>query len=320
MRWLPALASIVLLAAAPAGAQAQAPRLALPGTTLERQAGAALGVLGITAVPDGTVADLTIKRATGESAGLLTGQLGSGFTWSEELPLYLEGFVGYARYDPTFILSGGQTEQRLPLRWNTVSATGGIGWSFQVTDRLQVRPIVNLSLGYVASDIALGAELLDFLTGIDLDPLKRGQAAAGGLGGALVLAWYDYRPASEFEVELRYSRMHFGTLPLYSRGLDLKSDSAILGLWARYRWPTGGEAFGRPVRWVTELYHSEFFLAQRETLGLDRLTRLGGGVELDLGRWELGAAGLYLQRLRLMGSALVGENVRGWSVGIGMSF
>lgn len=318
MRWLPALAGLALLAAAPAGAQT--PRLVLPGTTLERQAGAALGVLGLTAVPDGTLADLTIDRGGGGSTGLLTAQLGSGFTWSEDFPIYLEGYIGYARYDPTFVISSGQSQSLLPLRWNTVSATGGIGWSFAITDRLQIRPVFNLSLGYVASDIAIGAELLDFLTGIDIEPLQRGQAAAGGLGGALVLAWYDYRPTYEFEVELRLSRMNFRTLPVYSRGLDVKSESANLGLWARYRWPTGGEAFGRPVRWVTELYHSEFFLAQRETLGIDRLTRVGGGVELDLGRWELGAMGLYLQRLRLMGNVLLGEDVRGWSVGIGMSF
>lgn len=80
------------------------------------------------------------------------------------------------------------------------------------------------------------------------------------------------------------------------------------------------EAFGRPVRWALEGYHSEFLMAPRDALGIDRLTKLGGGVELDVGRWGLGAFGLDLQRVRLMGSAVVGENVRGWSVGLGISF
>lgn len=286
----------------------------------ERAAAVALGVVGVTSMPDGTISDLTIERSGGESAQLLTWQLGTGFTVSESFPLYLEGFLGYARYDPVAIVSNGQQATRLPLRWNAFSGTGGVGWSFALNDRLQLRPILNFSLGYIASDVALAGELLDFLTGIDIAALQTGQALTGGLGGALVLAWYDYRPEREFEVELRLSRMRFSTLPNNARGLDVASDSAAAGLWARYRWPTGAEAFGRPTRWVLEGYHSEFFGAQREVLGIDRLTRLGGGIELDVGRWELGAMGLYLQRLRLSGNVLFGEDVRGWSVGIGMSF
>lgn len=300
---------------APAPATAQQVRLAA-----ERAAQVALGVVGVTSMPDGTVSDLTIQRSGGETSQLLTWQLGAGFTVAEEFPLYLEGFLGYARYDPVAIVSNGQQSTRLPLRWNAFSGTGGIGWSFAINDRLQLRPIFNFSLGYIASDVALAAELLDVLTGIDIQALQAGQAATGGLGGALVLAWYDYRPEFEFEVELRLSRMRFTTLPVSDRGLDVSSDSAAASLWARYRWPTGAEAFGRPTRWVLEGYHSEFFQAQRDVLGINRLTRLGGGIEADVGRWELGGLGLYLQRVRLSGSVLFGEDVRGWSVGIGMSF
>ena len=305
--------ALALLGVAPAGAQPV--RLAV-----EREAAVALGVLGVTSLPDGTIADLTIERGGGQSAELLTWQLGVGFNVAESFPLYLEGFLGYARYDPVAIVSSGQQTARLPFRWNVFSGTGGVGWSFALSDRLQLRPILNFSLGYVANDVTLGAEVLDALTGIDIQALQAGQALTGGLGGALVLAWYDYRPEYEFEVELRLSRMRFGTLPVSERGLDVRSDSGVVGLWARYRWPTGAEAFGRPTRWVLEGYHSEFFYAQREVLGIDRLTRLGGGIELDVGRSEFGALGLYLQRLRLSGNVLFGEDVRGWSVGIGMSF
>lgn len=299
----------------PGPAEAQQVRL-----SAERAAAVALGVVGVTSMPDGTVSDLTIQRSGGESSQLFSWQLGAGFTVSEDVPLYLEGFLGFARYDPVAIVSNGQQSSRLPLRWNALSATGGVGWSFAINDRLQLRPILNVSLGYIASDVALAAELLSFLTDIDIEALQTRQALTGGLGGALVLAWYDYRPDYEFEVELRLSRMRFSTLPTSDRGLDVNSDSAAVGLWTRYRWPTGAEAFGRPTRWVLEGYHSEFFRAQRDVLGIDRLTRLGGGIELDVGRWELGGMGLYLQRLRLSGNVLFGEDVRGWSFGIGMSF
>lgn len=310
---LPMVGALGLLGAAPAAAQQL--RLAA-----DRAAQVALGVVGVTSLPDGTVSDLTIQRSGGETAQLLTWQLGAGFTVSEDFPLYLEGFLGYARYDPVAIVSNGQQATRLPLRWNTFSGTGGVGWSFALSDRLQLRPILNVSLGYIASDVTLAAQLLDLLTDIDIAALKKGQAVTGGLGGALVLAWYDYRPEREFEVELRLSRMRFGSLPVYDRGVDVRSDSAAASLWTRYRWPTGAEAFGRPTRWVLEGYHSEFFQAQRDVLGINRLTRLGGGIEADVGRWELGGLGLYLQRVRLSGNVLFGQDVRGWSVGIGMSF
>lgn len=322
---LPLVGVLGLLGAGPAAAQQVRPASAPAAAEQLRQAvgraaQVALGVVGVTSVPDGTVSDLTIERSGGDASQLFTWQLGLGFNVAEEFPLYLEGFLGYARYDPAAIISNGQESARLPLRWNAFSGTGGIGWSFALSDRLQLRPIFNFSLGYVASDVALGAELLNVLTGVDIQSLQTGQAATGGLGGALVLAWYDYRPEFEFEVELRLSHMRISTLPIADRGIDISSDSTVAGLWTRYRWPTGAEAFGRPSRWVLEGYHSEFFRAQREVLGIDRLTRLGGGIEVDVGRWEFGGVGLYLQRLRLSGNVLFGEDVRGWSVGLGMSF
>jgi hypothetical protein len=312
--------ALILLGSTGATAQQAAPRFLPTGPRIERLAAGPLGLVGLASIPDGTASDIRIERGEDGSTGLLLGQLGTGFTLSERFPLYVEGSVGYARYDPAFVFSNGEERRRLPLRWNTVAATLGIGWSFALGERLQFRPIVNASLGYIATDLTVGAQLLDWVTGLDVDILKRGQATTGGLGGAVVLGWYDYRPAFEFEAELRYSQMRFETIPQLSQGLSVRADAGTLGLWARYRWPSGAEAFGRPVRWVLEGYHSEFLMSQRRVLGIDRLTRLGGGLELDVGRWEAGAFGLHLQRVRLLGHAVLGDDVRGWSVGLGISF
>jgi hypothetical protein len=289
------------------------------GPSLQRSASAALAILGYATIPDGTASDLSISRGE-DSTGLLIGQLGAGFTVDPSFPLYLEGFIGYSRYDPTFVLSQGERSARFPVRWNSLSATIGVGWSFPVTDRLQLRPILNASLGYLASDAAIAGNLFQYLTGIDIDVLDRGQMLAGALGGAMVLAWYDYRPDSELDIELRYTQMRHQSLPSTTRGLTYTADNGTLGLWSRYRWPTGREAFGRPLRYVVEGMHSQFLLDQRGVLGFNSLTKLGGGFEADVGRQEFGAAGLYLQRVRLMGRIVFGENVTGWSVGVGMSF
>lgn len=313
----PLVAAMLLILSAPALAQGGPVRL--PGQPVERAAGAALAILGFATIPDGTASDLSIDQGQ-ERTALLLGQLGLGFTVSESVPLYLEGFLGYARYDPVFVLTDGDGEaRRVPARWNNLAATIGVGWSFPLTDRLQLRPIVNASLGGVASDLFLTAAFIEAITGREIEFLKRGRMLVGGLGGSLVLAWYDYRPEYEFEAELRYTQMRLETLDTNTRGFDIRSDNATIGLWTRYRWPTGREAFGRPVRWVLEGMYSHFLLDQRDALGFDALIKVGAGIELDVGRFEVGAFGLDAQRVRLMARYVYGDNVTGYSIGIGIS-
>jgi len=64
-------------------------------------------------------------------------------------------------------------------------------------------------------------------------------------------------------------------------------------------------------------------LSRRPALG-DRLRlvgKIGGGIEFDTGRWELGALGIRLGRLRLIGRDFFADNsITGYSFGIGTSF
>jgi hypothetical protein len=309
----------VLAGAAPAAGQTSGGAFDLVGPRMQQTAGAALAILGMNVIPDGTASDITIDQGE-DRTGLTLGQLGVGFTVSESVPLYLEGFLGYGRYDPTFVLSDGTETQRIPVRWNNLSGTVGVGWSFPLTERLQLRPILNASLGYVGSDLAVAGQLIEVRTGREIEFLKRGQIIAGGLGGSLVLAWYDYRAEHEFEAELRYTQMRLETLDTNVSGFRVRSDNATIGLWTRYRWPSGREAFGRPLRWVAEGMYSQFLLDQRDVLGFNSLLKVGGGIELDVGRQEIGAFGIFAQRLRLMARVVVGEDVTGYSLGLGMSF
>ena len=94
-----------------------------------------------------------------------------------------------------------------------------------------------------------------------------------------------------------------------------------LGLWARYRWPTGWEAFGRPVRWVLDGSFTSYLGDQERVLGFGWAAKLGGGIEIDVGRHEFGAMGLSVSRIRLVARYFIGDNnVTGTSVGIGISF
>ncbi|MCZ8148711.1 MAG: hypothetical protein O9325_12815 [Roseomonas sp.] len=142
-----------------------------------------------------------------------------------------------------------------------------------------------------------------------------------GLGGWLALAYYDYRPARDIDIELRYTQIElesFGdTLPAAGGSATART----LGLWSRLRWPTGWEAFGRPVRRVLEGAGSYYLGDQRDALGFAWSVKAGGGIEFDIGRHEIGLMGINANRVRLIGRYFVGDQgVSGVSLGIGITF
>lgn len=319
---LAALAVLLTVAgAAPSCAQTIAETL----THLRPRNGGVLGLMGYNVIPDGSSNALQFNRAEAQStnsASLVSlSQFGFGFTWGESLPIYTEAYMGYARYDPRYLFSGGEQERRTGLRWNNLTTTLGVGYDFQIARNLYIRPILNASLGYVAPDTSLFAWFVGRRTGLDTSALADRHTNAYGLGGSLVLAYYDHRPTRDIDVELRYTNITlqtFGdTMPLV-RG---QSSSQTVYLWARLRWPTGVEAFGRPVRWVLESNTSYYFGDQAEALGYRWAIKVGGGLELDVGRQEFGALGLYVSRIRLVARYMFADQgVTGTSVGLGFSF
>lgn len=284
-----------------------------------------LGIMGYNMVPDGSANALQVNTssARGDEDGnsiFSLAQTGFGFTVSESLPIFLEWYAGYARYDPRAVFTGeppGQT----PLRWNNVTTTIGIGYDIQLTEHLWLRPVLNLAAGYAASDISLLGSFLDWRRGIDVPGLDDKHVSVWGRGGSLMLAYYDYREEADVDIELRYTHLlleTFGSTMESARG---RADAQTLGLWARYRWPTGLEAFGRPVRWVLDGTATTYFGDQQEVMGFTWAVKAGGGIEFDTGRWELGAFGINLNRVRFIGRYFQGDNnVTGYSFGIGMSF
>lgn len=287
--------------------------------------GGIVALMGYNMTPDGSTNALQVNRATASggdlgSSVLTLGQFGAGFTVAESFPLWLEGYLGYARYDPRAVFTGIEA-RRTPLRWNNVAATIGIGYDIRLAEYLWLRPIFNASLGYAASDLSLFGRFLDWRFGAELDVLKDRQAFVAGLGGSLMLAYYDYQPERDIDVELRYTHLELHTFGDTLRAARGRATAQTIGLWARYRWPTGWEAFGRPVRWVLDGSASWYVGDQAAVLGFDWSVKLGGGIEVDVGRYEIGAVGIYLSRLRLVARYFYGDGgITGASVGIGMSF
>jgi hypothetical protein len=302
----------LLLSVAPACALAQAPgqTFVLTDGDLQKRANGVLALMGYMVTPDVTTGSLGISNnATGNPDFRMT-TMGGGFTLQDR-PLYLEGTLGLARYDPTFVSSNGQVERSVASQWEAQSASGGIGWDFPLAPRLVARPIANASYGRVRSDVSLR----ETGSGQEIEFLAGGKLEAYGLGGSVVLDYTDYRPQREIDVELRYTNIRLQSAGGSSAAVRGSAGAESVSFWSRRRAPSGLSLLERPLRHVLELAYSRFFGDLDGVLGFNDIVSLGAGLELDASARD-GA----ISRARLMARYKIGENVTGWSIGLAVSF
>jgi hypothetical protein len=305
------LASMLLFAASPAPGQ----ELTVIGTALLKRVNGALAMMQYSVSPDVTTSSLSITSGESDVNGLFMTQLGGGFTWSKSFRLYLEGNAAYSRYDPVFVLSGGTETRKVQAKWNSLVGTVGVGWDFPMAPELVLRPIANFTLGHVESDISVAGRVIQGETGRDIDFLDNGRLNAVGYGGSLMLDYEHYREAHEIDVEVRWTEIYMRNFDTSSDAVEGSAWAQSLGLWSRWRAPTGLRSLDRPVRYVLEYAFTHYFGPDGDMLGFNNLNSVGAGLELDtsaLDRWAT--------RWRLMGRYRFGTNVSGWGVSLGISF
>ncbi len=205
---------IALVFATPAPAQPQT-RSAV-GTSVQKMAKGALGVLDISVIPNESASTLFLDSSSGDDYNFRATQFGAAFTVSENTPIYMEGFAGASRYDPTFLFSGLTHERKVRAKWTSFAATGGLGWDFRLTEHLVFRPIANISLGAVISDATIAQAVLNDVLGTDIKFIENGTMYSFGYGGSAMLD-YEYK-SREYEIdsELRFSHIclqNFGAPP-----------------------------------------------------------------------------------------------------------
>lgn len=286
---------------------------------LQQQVNAALSLMTFTVTPDVTASNLSINDngsdgSSGKSDLLMT-QLGGGATMSDDFPIYLEGNLGFSRYDPQFVISKGEQSKTFPAKWNTLSASGGMGWDFPLGDHWVIRPIANLSLGTVASDLRIADWVLDHKTAKESAFLENGRLNACGLGGSLMLDYELFSDRHDVDAEIRYSYIHLQSFGSTSEAVQGAADAENLSLYLRRRAPTGLEFLSRPLRYVLEGARTEYFGTQRGLLGFNALNSLGVGLEIDSSQYDI-----LISRTRLVGRYMFGENTAGYSVGLAVSF
>jgi hypothetical protein len=299
----------VLAALLPAVVLAQTPSDA----DLQKRANAVLTLMGFSLSPDVTTGSLSISDQSAGNPYFRQTSVSGGGT-AKSMPLYLEGTLAYGRYDPTFNAGSAQGQPPIPVKWDSLLATGGIGWDFPVAPRLVLRPIANVSLGRVESE-GSGAPAAQLPgTGSTLDFLSHGELNAAGLGGALMLDYERYLPENEIDAELRYSSIHLQSFQS-SNAVQGHSLAQTFSFWSRYRAPSGLVALERPVRYVLEYAYSRFLGDLEGALGFTYMHSFGLGLELDTSRYDS-----YVTRTRLLLRYKAGNNVTGWAIGLAVSF
>jgi hypothetical protein len=285
------------------------------GATLQERVNGALAMMQYTIAPDVTSSALSVSSGDADSNALYITQFGGGFTWSKSFPLYLEGNAAFSRYDPKFIATDGTEQRKVPLQWNTVVGTVGIGWDFQIAKELVLRPIGNFSLGHVESDISLAGRVIEGETGQEIEFMKNGRLNSVGYGGSLMLDYEHYREAHDIDAEVRLTNVWLESYGSTSEAVKGSALAQSASLWTRWRAPTGLRSLDRPVRYVLEYAFTHYFGPDGDMLGFNNLNSIGAGLELDtsaLDRW--------VTRWRLIGRYRFGQNVTGWGVSLGISF
>ncbi len=271
-------------------------------------------ITGYSLTPDVTTGSLSITDRSGDNPNLQMISLSGGDRLSRNVPLYLEGTLAINRYNPSFIGTVGNTSVDIPVHWNSITGTGGVGWDFPITNELRIRPIANVILGHLESDLSIASRVIKNQTGVDLQFLNGGRINTYGLGGSLMLDYENYKPEREIDVELRYTNIEMNTFDT-SRAVQGSANSQSLSLWARNRVPTPLTFFSMPIRAVGELAHTEFLGDLRGALGFNSLSSVGAGMEFDRSQSEP-----LFSRVRIVFRYQFGQNVRGTSIGLAASF
>lgn len=279
----------------------------------------ALAVLGLSAVPSETASTLFLDTDTSsgeETFDFQQGQFGGGFRWSESIPIYMEGFIGWSRYDPLLVFSDGVENAQVPLKWTNVSATGGIGYEFDLSEYWVLRPQFHISLGRIQTDLSVGAQLIANRLGLDAETLINGGVWAGGVGGSLALG-YNRRWDNDWELDFNLRHTHIYIEPVAGdKELVGSADAITSTLWTRLRQPTGYEAFNRPIRLVYEASGSYLPGDQGDVLATEWLAQVGFGGEIDLEETWVP----WVTTTRLVARYTRGESLEGFSIGLAASF
>jgi hypothetical protein len=122
-------------------------------------------------------------------------------------------------------------------------------------------------------------------------------------------------PKHDIDIEWRYSNIQLKTFGNTADSVKGTASAEASSLYARYRAPTGINFLQRPLRYVLEAANTVYLGDQRGMLGFNYLSSVGAGLEVDSSAYDM-----IVTRTRLVARYAFGENVKGFALGLAMSF
>ncbi len=232
--------------------------------------------------------------------------------------LYLEGVIGYAKAtEGTDDLYGGAVPQiatSVEADWITYGGVVGLGIEFPLVEGLTVAPIGHIGLSHMKSDADYGGPGAAFTAAIADGIAFNWDALAIIYGCAARVDWeYPLGEDHTFSLLARYDLRWTNTIREDDKAQDFSARSQLLTLRTDLIGPTGLDVFGRPLGWRATGGYRRFL--EGDLFEIKDLMQFGGSLELDL-TGSVPAARI----LSLDATMIIGNDLLGWSVGLGLSF
>jgi len=230
--------------------------------------------------------------------------------------LYVEGLLGYATttqttadlYEGAF--PGNATSVK--SRFDVLSGLLGAGPAFELSPGLTIAPIVNVGIAYLSNDTDYGGPGAALTAAIADGIAFNFESWIATLGVAGRAQWIvPLRGDLEFTAVLRYDIRWSETFDTDDPAQDFSARTQFLTLRSDLTGPTGWQMLGNSVRWRATA--SYIGIVEGEFFQSTGYASLGGGIELA-DNLPLGST------LSITGAVIVGDNITGWSLGLGLSF
>ena len=320
--WLLLLAGLLGGFAAPALAQAvgiNKARRTLDGIVRSGNGISSLLVyVNFTALPDISTGNLVVDAEIGDSEPELASvRLGGDTTIDVDgFPLYLEGNLGAARLSADFRVDDPMVGSTvLHPDWTIYAASGGVGVDIPVTAHWVARPVLVAGLGRISNSTDFNGPGSDDLQSALDGLITNWQTGVGFYGAAAMAEYENLNERYELNATLRLTHLEVVTLNTPSSEFDARVGTDTASLFARLGQPTPWRLSDYPLRWLLQGSGSVFLGDQSDALGFSWFSSLGIGLEADFADTND-----FVSRARITLSGVVGDHVRGYSVGLGISF
>ena len=239
--------------------------------------------------------------------------IGGSTLWkleSQRFDIHLEGGFGYLKTDEnSFGLSDGllvKTDR------NIYSGAVGAGLSVPLFDYFTVRPIVRVALSQVDNRTKLGEVDIDS----SIDEILRFDWSLKAVTVGLALQLRYDRMFGERRVESRitYTHAYTDVFDAPSNSLAFSGHNDVITALGRFTVPTGMTIFQQPLFWNVFSTATTLWGEGSDALGFSYFFEFGAGLDLEVPDVPL------IRVLRLRGSGIVGGNITGWSLGVGLAF